>query len=193
MRTSSSSSVWVWASVLCCISKNDAEIEDRTKTYEMQHKTLAQTQTELDELVRMRYRGLITDDAFFLKEKADLESKIAALKAQLRETENRAEHWLELTEKTFNFALYARKAFLLAKTIEVKREILRTLAENSLLKDQELNVTAYEWFVPIKNGYPALEAKYLSLEPEKMPMNTAQIETLATIRTEWRGRPDLNR
>src|SRR4029077_10777165 len=118
-------------------------------------KTLAKTQAELDELARMRYRGLITDDAFFLKEKADLESKIAELKAQLRETENRAEHWLELSEKTFTFALYARKAFLLATTIEVKREILRGLAKNSLLKDRGLNVSAYEWFVPIGNSYPA--------------------------------------
>ncbi len=174
-------------------SKNYAEIEDRTKTYEMQHKTLTQTQAELDELVRMRYRGLITDDAFFLKEKAGLEGKIAELRTQLRETENRAEHWLELTERTFNFALYARKAFLLAKTIEVKREILRGLAKNSLLKDQKLNVSAYEWFTPIENGYPPLEAKYLSLEPPKVPMDASRNEALASIRTEWRGRPDLNR
>ena len=48
--------------------KNDTEIEDRSKIYEMQHNALVKTQAELDELTRMRYRGLITDDEFFVKE-----------------------------------------------------------------------------------------------------------------------------
>ena len=36
--------------------KNDAEIEDRTKIYKMQQKSINQTQGELDELTKMRYR-----------------------------------------------------------------------------------------------------------------------------------------
>ena len=67
----------------------------------------------------MRYRQLI-DDAAFLKEQNSLQTKISQLKGRLRETEARAERWLELTEKTFNFATYARKAFLMA---EGKEEI----------------------------------------------------------------------
>ena len=42
--------------------KNDTEIEDRSKVYEMQHKALTQTQNELDELTRMRYRLLVDDE-----------------------------------------------------------------------------------------------------------------------------------
>ncbi len=94
--------------------KNDTEIEDRTKVYEMRHKTLVETQKELDELTRMRYRQLI-DDETFIKEKNTLQSKISQFKENLRETETRAERWLELTEKTFNFATYARNAFITAK------------------------------------------------------------------------------
>ena len=33
--------------------RNDSEIEDRTKIYEMQHKTLTKTQKELDEYLNM--------------------------------------------------------------------------------------------------------------------------------------------
>ena len=62
----------------------------------------------------MRYRQLI-DDEIFIKEKNTLQGKIAQVKERLRETETRAEWWLELTEKTFNFATYARKAFMTAK------------------------------------------------------------------------------
>jgi oligoendopeptidase F len=35
---------------------NDKEIETRTKVYEAQHKTLADTQKQLDKLTKMRYR-----------------------------------------------------------------------------------------------------------------------------------------
>jgi len=94
--------------------KNDTEIEDRSKIYEMQHKTLVETQKELDELTRMRYRQLI-DDEVFIKEKTTLQNKITQLKESLRGTETRAEKWLELTEKTFNFATYARQAFISAE------------------------------------------------------------------------------
>jgi len=45
-----------------------------------------------------------------IKERNSLQIKINQLKNKLRETEARAECWLELTEKTFHFATYARKA-----------------------------------------------------------------------------------
>lgn len=167
--------------------KNDKEIDDRTKIYEMQHKDLVATQNELDELTKMRYRQLI-DDETFLKEKNTLQSKITQLKENLRQTETRAEKWLELTEKTFSFATYARKAFITAKGkkgLELKKEILLALGKTPIIKDQKLTIEPNEWFAEIQNGYPALEKKYLGLEPEKVLVNTRRNEALASIRTDW--------
>ncbi|HRR39322.1 MAG TPA: recombinase family protein [Candidatus Paceibacterota bacterium] len=167
--------------------KNDAEIEDRTKVYEMQHKTLVETQKELDELTKMRYRQLI-DDETFIREKNELQTKITEMKENLRQTETRAEKWLELTEKTFNFATYARKAFLMAdgKTgLELKKEILMALGKNPIIKDKKLYIEPNEWLQPIKNDYPALEAEYLRLEPAKMPINKAKTEDLTSVRSRW--------
>ncbi len=56
----------------------------------------------------MRYRELIDDEAF-IKERDVLKSKIAQLKNDLRETESRAEKWIELTERTFHFATYSAR------------------------------------------------------------------------------------
>ncbi|MFC1971391.1 hypothetical protein ACFLV0_05665 [Chloroflexota bacterium] len=70
--------------------KNDTEVEDRTKTYEMQHRNMVETQKELDELIKMRYRQLI-DDEIFMREKNTLQSRIAQCKEKLRGTETRAE------------------------------------------------------------------------------------------------------
>jgi site-specific DNA recombinase len=52
--------------------KNDNEIDERTKVYEMQHKNLAVTQQQLDNLTKMRYRELIGDDEFTREKLPDL-------------------------------------------------------------------------------------------------------------------------
>lgn len=165
---------------------NDNEIECRTKIYEMQHKSLIETQGELDELTKMRYRRLI-DDEQFLKEKEILQKEVIKIKEQLRETENRAEKWLELTEKTFTFATYAHKEFLTGD-LQKKKEILMGLGSHPIIKDGKLAIQANEWLVPIQNGYPALKEKYERLELNKTPLNKAKTEALASVRANWLGR-----
>ena len=162
---------------------NDKEIEDRSKVYEMQHKSLVEAQTELDELTKMRYRKLITDESF-IKERDILEAKINQLKDKLRDTEARAERWLELTDKTFKFACYARKDFFLGD-IEKKKEIAISLGQKTTIKNGKLSIVPNDWFQPIKDGYPALEEEYLRLELNKEPMNTKQKDALASIRVHW--------
>jgi len=137
---------------------NDNEIEKRTKIYEMQHKNLVETQKELDELTKMRYRQLI-DDETFVKEKNEIQNKLTKFKGGLRETETRAERWLELTEKAFTYATYARGAFLTGG-LELKKEILTALGKIPIIKDKRLIIEPNEWFAPIKNDYPALEKEY---------------------------------
>ncbi len=167
--------------------KNDVEIEDRSKIYEMQHQNLVKAQNELDELTKMRYRQLI-DDETFIKEKDELTNKISQMKTSLRGTEARAENWLELTEKTFNFATYAHKAFLkakLEKRLELKREILSGLGKIITITDKKLSIELNDWFIPIENDYKALEQEYLRLELDKTPINKAKTEALTSVHTGW--------
>ena len=170
--------------------KNDREIDDRSKIYETQQKAMVQTQKELDSLTKMRYRELI-DDETFLKEKRELQSKISQLKEKINETESRAEKWRELTEKTFNFVTYARKKFL-SGGLEPKKEILMALGKNRTIKEGKLIIEPFPWLEPIKNGYPALEAEYLRLEPTKTGTFTNKTELFGSVRSQWRGQGDLN-
>ena len=170
---------------------NDKEIEDRTKIYEAQHKTLAETQKELDTLTKMRYRELI-DDETFIKERDELKTKIAKLKSALRETESRAEKWLELSERTFNFACYARKEFTTTKSLERKREIFSALGQNFLVKDKKVLITPNERFVPIEKAYPALEAEYTRLELDKTLTDSMRNELFAQLIPTWGAYRDLN-
>ena len=165
---------------------NDKEIKARTTIYEMQHQTLVGTQKQLDNLTRMRYRDLI-DDETFIRERNGLQNKINRLQERLRETESRAERWLELTEKTFNFATYARKAFMLGD-LGTRKEILMALGQNSTIKDGKLTIQANEWLQPIQKRYPALEKEYLRLEPSKRPLNRGKTQAFASVRTRWHGK-----
>ena len=109
-------------------------------------------------------------------------------KGKLRETEARAEKWLELTEKTFHFATYARKAFLFAKGkegLELKKEILMGLGELPIIKDQMLSIAPHEWLQPFENDYRPLKEEYLGLELDKKPLTKAQTEALASVRARW--------
>ncbi len=169
--------------------KNDTEIEDRTKIYEMQHGNLAKTQKELDELTKMRYRQLI-DDETFIKEKNALQIKIGQCKENLRTTETRAEKWLELTEKTFNFATYARSAFLKASEmgkqgLELKKEILLAIGKTPIIRDGKLTIEPNDWLAEIEKAYPSLEKEYLRLEPTKNRLNKRENRALGSVHTRW--------
>ncbi|MCL5432304.1 MAG: recombinase family protein [Patescibacteria group bacterium] len=173
---------------------NDREIEDRSKIYEMQHNNLVTTQKELDNLTKMRYRDLIDDDTF-IKERNELQTKVTEMKGKLRHTEDRAVKWLELTEKTFNFATYARMMFLKANEmgkqgLELKKEILMALGLNPQIKAGKLYIDTMEWFVPIEKRAPLLQKQYLGLELGKKPATKAQSEAIASIRARWRGSRD---
>ena len=169
---------------------NDKEIEERTKIYETQHKSLIETQKELDTLTKMRYRELI-DDETFIKGRDELKAKIVKITNSLRDTENRAEKWLELTEKTFNFACYARKEFIFGD-LNKKREILSALGQNFTLKDKKVYITHNEWFVPIEKAYPALEAEYKRVELDKTLTDTMRNELFAQLILSWGGYRELN-
>lgn len=145
--------------------KNDKEIEDRTKIYETQQKSLNDTQRELDNLTKMRYRELI-DDETFIRERDELQNKLSKIKINLSETENRAEKWLELTERTFNFACYARKEFLFGD-LKKKREIFSALGQNFIVKDQRIIMKPNEWLTPIIKNYSAIKSEYKRLELAK--------------------------
>ncbi len=162
---------------------NDKEIEERTKVYETQHKSLTETQKELDMLTKMRYRELI-DDETFIRERDELKTKIAKLTGNLRGTESRAEKWLELTEKTFTFACYARKEFLVGD-LNKKREIFSALSQNFSIKDQKIHMTPNEWFVPIEKAYPALKTEYIRLGMDKSLSVEARNAHLAQLIVSW--------
>jgi len=142
--------------------EKDTTTEDTTRIRAMREQSLSETQKELDTLTRMRYRELINDE-IFIKERDILSDKITKLKAQLKEDINYDERWIELTERAFYFATYARQNFATG-SVETKREVFTTLGSNYQLKDKRLIFKASVWLIPIEKALPALYAEFRRLE-----------------------------
>ena len=163
--------------------ENDKKIKDREQIHQTRCKAVLDTQKQIDNLTKMRYRGLIEDDEY-IRERKLLLTKLTTLKNGLRETEDRAVNWLELTEKTFEFATNAREAFIHGN-IDTKKDILMAIGQNPTIKDGILRIEMNEWLVPIKNEYPKLEADYLRLEPLQVLENKERTELFNPVRRMW--------
>lgn len=169
---------------------NDIEITQRSKIQEMQAGSILQIQREIDSLTQMRYRELINDNEY-LKEKKDLQDKMAKLKEELGDTEKRAENWLELTEKTFEFITYAAYHFN-DGGFEQKRAILCGFGSKFSILDRKLDLQPHEWLIPIEKEYKQLENEYLALEPEIEGITKGSNAQLEQIRLSWQGMRDSN-
>jgi len=163
--------------------ENDKEIEDRKQIHKTRSKAVLDTQNQIDNLTKMRYRSLIEDEEY-IKERKLLQAQLTSLKQYRDETEDRAEKWLELTEKTFDFATNAREAFI-DGDMDTKKDILMAIGQNPTIKDGILRIETNEWLVPIKDTYPELEEEYLRLEPMQVLENKERTELLDPVRRMW--------
>ena len=166
------------------------EIEERTKLYESQTSALLEAQKQLDKLVDMYIRELI-GEADYKERRAKLQDYVAEQTLRLKETQQRAANWIQLTEQVFNFACYARIAFANGD-LQTKKEILTALGQNYSLTDGKLTILLNSWLIPIVEQLPSIEAEYNRLEPTGNRLDKRQKEAFASPCLLVRGRRDLN-
>lgn len=163
--------------------ENEREARDRERIYENQHKAITETQRYLDNLIKMRFKDMISDEDYN-RERDSLTNKLTDLKARLREIENRAEQWVGLAERAFDFAAYAREAFTKGD-LDTKRTIFQALGQNFTLLNRKLSIEPSSWLVPIAEAYPGLEEEYLALELAEKGINKGGTEAETSVRIAW--------
>lgn len=127
-----------------------------------------------------------------MRQKRLLETSIAKLKEAIDDTEARAEKWIDLTERTFNFATHARAEFLNGGK-QKQREIFSALGSNIIFMNGKLQLEANSWLVEIAENYPPLEEEYLNVRTKDFASIKAKTEALTSVRTSWLPRSDSNR
>lgn len=172
-------------------SENEKEVDDRSHIYENLNKTLEINQRKLDRLTDLLVNETISESEYKRK-KSELKKEIKKLRDQMDQTDDRTDHWIELTEKAFNFATYGKYHFENGD-LKTKKEIFSALGQNFLLKDWILSLEANEWLVPIWNNYPDIEMKYRMLEPLENGLDKRKNTSDEDVILLWQAKQSLNR
>lgn len=156
-------------------------------------KNLNQTIKQLDNLM-LKYTSpenengrLITDQEFqdlkqrLLKEKSSLED-------DLRTHGKKIEDWVELTEKTFNFARYARVWFEHGD-MQTRRAVFAALGSHLIIKDQKLNVELHPYFKVLFESVEKAEKELLKVRTSENVEDKRKIAHIwaicPTLRASW--------
>src|SRR3989338_410282 len=169
-------------------SRNDKEIEDRTARYKNLQEAYSQSQRQLDNLTRMRYRELIADEEY-TRERNRLRIEMAQTKEKLGDTEHRAESWLGVSEKVFSCACHARERFRKGD-LQTKKLILESIGSNLVLKDKKLSLEFKKPFFVIEKGLNGIPAENFRLEPADFAMVKPKNGVLAAQIPRWLGGRD---
>jgi len=162
------------------------EVKDRVNIYQSQQAGRKRIQAQLDNLTDQLSRGIV-DEEDYMRQRNILKFQLANIDEGLRGTEKRAEDWLELTKKVFDFATYARIRFNETTDPKVKRDILQTLGANFLLTNNKLSLTPKSWLIPIEKDYPSLEKAYLKVRTNEKASPKEIEEAISQIMISWRA------
>jgi len=138
----------------------------------------------------MKVKGQINDEEYDSKRNLLLKDK-GQIRIKLDETKNRTDDWLGLVERAFNFVTNLSETFNQGDS-KTKMNILRALGKNITIMDGKLSIEPFEWLVPIKEGYPDLEAEYLELKLSEIEDLSTEIDVFEPICKAWLGRQDSN-
>ncbi len=166
------------------------EVTDREKIQKTRQRTYKDIQDNINKLIDMKLYDQITDKEYQIKRNSLIEDK-ARIKQELNQIDSRADSWLELTEKAFNFITNLREAFK-DSDIRLKKDILMALGKKITVKDGNLSIEPNEWLIPIKEKYPVLEEQFLGLEPAESLLNTRENEGLVSVCSQWKTIGDSN-
>ena len=134
----------------------------------------------------------ISDFSPLTPERKELQNQITKTREKLNQNQDRGQNWIDLAERAFNFATYAKERLENTKDLRVKREILATLGQTFLLKDKILQIEPIEWLVPISNLSKIEQNELIRLEPAKIGLNKAKNRTSCPAFAKWGDRWDLN-
>lgn len=109
--------------------------------------------------------------------KSQLNKERAAIEVDLQNQGLQLEEWLDLGERTFNFARYAQIWFAKGDS-ELRRAIFSSLGSNLVVTNKKISISLRKPFKIIIDRLPLAITELQELEPLKMPINTGLIPLL---------------
>lgn len=124
--------------------------------------------------------GALISDEEYQAIKSQLVKKKNTLEKVLNDQSKEYEQWMELSEKTFNFARYARIWFEKGDD-KTRRAILACLGSNLLLKDRKINIELHPVFNSIVIHKEEVESELESARTSKNPYDKRKTDTFVSV------------
>jgi site-specific DNA recombinase len=118
-------------------------------THKMQESSIESVKSQLDRLVDIATKGFITAEDFG-ERSAPLKNELKRLQDQQQNQAKATRDWYEIVSKTIEVLNGANAKFVEGDILD-KKQVLLAIGQNPLLRDGRLELSAYEWLVPIKN------------------------------------------
>lgn len=118
--------------------------------------------------------GKLLSDKEYLEQKAELMKEKARLKEFMDDYEGRVNKWVNIGEKTFNFARNAKYSFGKGSP-EEKTQVLSDLGSNLVLKDKKLEIQLQNQYSLIKEIIQRIPETKARFEPKKTEQNEAKL------------------
>lgn len=157
---------------------NEKETQNRDDILKNHHRNLQDVQKRIDNLLTLFIsegnvsRELLSEEEFRDGKKSLIHEK-NQIQNKIDQTHKDADQWLELTEKTFKFATYAKHWFY-SGTPEEKTAILRAFGTNFILTDKKLNVDVHPALKSISKGKKEIQAIIPTFELADLRSNKAK-------------------
>ncbi len=173
--------MWEWTmDALREFSQKEAEQRDVVQA--SQNSAITNTQSQLDRLLDMATRGLVSDDDF--KTKSDLlKVSLKQLHEEQGDIAHRVKNWYETATSTFEKLTRASYKFMDGDLVD-KKDILLAIGQNPLLTDRKLDLASYRWLVPVGES-----AKMIRTELDKVRTEPQQTQKASeeALRLNWCG------
>jgi site-specific DNA recombinase len=174
--------------------QNEIEEDDRNQILKNQQNSFNGCLQRIDNLIKLYISPENTnkdlmDEKEFKEQKNMLIIEKKRIEKDLRGTEMRVDEWVEKSEKTFNFATYAKYNFDKGD-FETKTQILRAFGQNFSLKDGILTIEPEPAYLIIKKGLEDEEVKKAMLEPAKFKeyaLEKRKNSRFQTAFSQWSG------
>lgn len=139
--------------------EDEVEVADQNKKIAEYNKQISDKKNQLDSLRRSMYRGIITDQAFFLSEQESINADIDMLVKARDNVMTVANDWRKKATDVFMFARYAKEDFD-SDDWERKRAVIKKLGADLKLVGRTIQFTPVKYLVPIEKQYTELKRQF---------------------------------
>lgn len=160
---------------------------ERDSVQAMQTKSIKDTQQQLDRLLDMATRNMISD-AEFNNKSLLLKKELKALQEQQADTAYRVKNWYDFVCETFSKLTNAQEKFA-KSSLSVRKDILLAIGQNPVLVDKNLSITPNVWLNPVASRVQSLREQLEKVRTVPKQMRKASEEA---VRLQWYPGRDSN-